>query len=52
MKTYLDRQVIPEALNKTDGNQTKAAELLKINRTTLRTKMTKIGIKKKYFRDK
>lgn len=39
----LERERIGEALSKTEGNQTKAAKLLKIGRTNLIAKMKKYG---------
>lgn len=39
----LERERISEALSKTEGNQTKAAKLLKIGRTNLIAKMKKYG---------
>lgn len=39
----LERQKISNALAKTEGNQTKAAKLLKIGRTNLIAKMKKYG---------
>lgn len=40
-----ERQALMEALQKTDGNQTKAAELLGISRITVWKRMKKYGIK-------
>lgn len=40
----LEKQRIQEALAKAEGNQTKAAELLKLGRTTLIAKMRKYGL--------
>jgi DNA-binding NtrC family response regulator len=39
----LERDRISDALSKTEGNQTKAAKLLKIGRTNLIAKMKKYG---------
>lgn len=39
----LERQKISNALAKTEGNQTRAAKLLKIGRTNLIAKMKKYG---------
>ncbi len=41
----LEKRRIEEALNETEGNQTKAAELLGISRRTLIHKMEKHGLK-------
>lgn len=40
----LERQRLEEALTKADGNQTKAAKLLKLGRTCLIAKMKKYGL--------
>lgn len=40
----LERTRIEQALVKTDGNQTKAAKLLKLGRTCLIAKMKKYGL--------
>lgn len=44
VKKY-ERQLIIEALEKANGNQTKAAAILKINRATLISKMKKLKVK-------
>lgn len=41
----VERQRIIEALEKTEGNKTQAASLLGIDRSTLRNKMAKFGLK-------
>ena len=41
----VEKPLIEIALQKTDGNQLKAAKILGINRNTLRAKMKKLGIK-------
>lgn len=41
----IERQQIIEALEKTEGNKTQAASLLGIDRSTLRNKMSKYGLK-------
>jgi DNA-binding protein Fis len=40
----VERTLIEAALRHSQGNQAKAAQLLKIPRTTLRDKMTKYGL--------
>ena len=40
----VEKPLIEAALQKTEGNQIKAAKLLGINRNTLRTKIHKLGI--------
>jgi DNA-binding protein Fis len=42
--TKVEKPLIEAALEKTDGNQLKAAKLLGINRNTLRAKIKKLGI--------
>jgi len=39
-----EKQMIIDALNKTDQNRTKAAELLGISRRTLQTKIKEYGL--------
>ncbi|MDZ7724395.1 MAG: sigma-54 dependent transcriptional regulator [candidate division KSB1 bacterium] len=45
MLQIYESQLIQEALNQTDGNMAKAAQLLKLPATTLRSKISKLGIK-------
>lgn len=40
----IERQLIEHILQRTDGNQLKAARILGINRNTIRTKIRKLGI--------
>ena len=40
----IERSLIASVLERTDGNQLKAARILGINRNTLRTKIKKLGI--------
>ena len=40
----VERQLIAKVLEEFDGNQTEAAKRLGISRTTLRTKVDKLGI--------
>ena len=40
----VERPLIEAALQRTDGNQLKAAQILGINRNTIRTKIKKLGI--------
>jgi two-component system nitrogen regulation response regulator GlnG len=40
----IDRSLIEQMLERTDGNQLKAAAILGINRNTIRTKIRKLGI--------
>lgn len=42
----IEYKMIKDALDKTDGNQVKAAELLNISERTIRYKIQKLGIKK------
>jgi DNA-binding protein Fis len=46
MISILERGLILRALQKTKGNQVQAAQLLGINRSTLRSKMERYRIKK------
>ena len=41
---WLEREMIVRALQRTGGNQSKAAKLLGMNRNTLRSKMKSYGI--------
>ena len=41
----VEKPLIEKALERTYGNQLKAAKILGINRNTLRTKIKKLGIK-------
>ena len=43
----IELQLIKQALHETNENQSRAARLLKIKRTTLISKMKKLGIEKK-----
>ncbi|MFA5410825.1 MAG: helix-turn-helix domain-containing protein [Candidatus Omnitrophota bacterium] len=40
----IEKQLIEEMLQRTEGNQVKAARILGINRNTIRTKIKKLGI--------
>lgn len=40
----IEKNLIESVLERTDGNQLKAAKILGINRNTLRTKIQKLGI--------
>lgn len=48
--TEIEKPLIESVLEKTSGNQLKAAKILGINRNTLRTKIKKLGINPKAFR--
>lgn len=41
----VEKPLIEQALERTEGNQLKAARILGLNRNTLRTKIKKLGIK-------
>jgi two-component system nitrogen regulation response regulator GlnG len=41
---FVEKKLIENVLGKTEGNQLQAAELLGINRNTLRSKIRKLGI--------
>ncbi|MFH2011357.1 MAG: sigma-54 dependent transcriptional regulator [Pseudomonadota bacterium] len=45
--SYLEKMLVIKALEKTEGNQIKAAKLLGINRNSLRRRMEKYGVHKK-----
>jgi len=40
----IDKQLIEQILERTEGNQLKAARILGINRNTIRTKIKRLGI--------
>jgi two-component system nitrogen regulation response regulator GlnG len=40
----IERRLIEQMLQRTEGNQLKAARILGINRNTIRTKIKKLGI--------
>jgi DNA-binding protein Fis len=40
----MEEQMVRQALEKTDGNQSRAAELLEISRDSLRYKLRKFGL--------
>ncbi|MEO5699843.1 MAG: helix-turn-helix domain-containing protein [Casimicrobiaceae bacterium] len=43
--THVERTLISSVLERTNGNQTQAADVLGMNRNTLRTKLAKYGIR-------
>ena len=43
--THVERAVIESVMTRTNGNQTQAADMLGMNRNTLRAKLTKYGIR-------
>ena len=43
--TNVERAVIASVMERAGGNQTQAADMLGLNRNTLRTKLTKYGIR-------
>ncbi|MEP7207724.1 MAG: helix-turn-helix domain-containing protein [Casimicrobiaceae bacterium] len=43
--THVERTLISSVLERTNGNQTQAADMLGMNRNTLRTKLAKYGIR-------
>ena len=43
--THVERAVIVSVMTRTNGNQTQAADMLGMNRNTLRTKLAKYGIR-------
>lgn len=42
--THVERALINSVLERANGNQTQAADMLGMNRNTLRTKLTKYGM--------
>jgi len=46
----LERQVITEALESSNGNLTRAAQMLKLTRKGLRNKIKRLGIEKQFAR--
>ncbi len=44
----MEKSLISSVLERTEGNQLKAAKILGINRNTLRAKIKKLGIKAEY----
>ena len=43
--TNVERSLIASVMERAKGNQTQAADMLGLNRNTLRTKLTKYGIR-------
>jgi Fis family transcriptional regulator len=43
--THVERAVIVSVMTRTNGNQTQAADMLGMNRNTLRAKLAKYGIR-------
>jgi len=43
--THVERALITTVMERTNGNQTQAADMLGMNRNTLRTKLAKYGIR-------
>ena len=43
--THVERTLITTVMERTNGNQTQAADMLGMNRNTLRTKLAKYGIR-------
>jgi len=43
--THVERAMISSVMERAGGNQTQAADMLGLNRSTLRTKLTKYGIR-------
>jgi Fis family transcriptional regulator, factor for inversion stimulation protein len=43
--TNVERSLIASVMERANGNQTQAADMLGLNRNTLRTKLTKYGIR-------
>lgn len=46
----LEKPILERALERTDGNQLKAAKILGINRNTMRAKIKKLGIDPKAYK--
>jgi Fis family transcriptional regulator len=42
--THVERAMISSIMERAGGNQTQAADMLGLNRSTLRTKLTKYGL--------
>jgi Fis family transcriptional regulator len=42
--THVERAMISSVMERAGGNQTQAADMLGLNRSTLRTKLTKYGL--------
>ncbi|MCX5714706.1 MAG: hypothetical protein NT033_07895 [Candidatus Omnitrophica bacterium] len=47
----IERPIIEWALERSEGNQQKAARILGINRNTIRTKIRKLGINAEIFKE-
>ncbi len=43
--THVERAMISSVMERAGGNQTQAADMLGLNRSTLRSKLTKYGIR-------
>jgi Fis family transcriptional regulator len=43
--THVERAMISSVMDRVGGNQTQAADMLGLNRSTLRSKLTKYGIR-------
>ena len=43
--THVERALISSVMERAGGNQTQAADMLGLNRSTLRSKLTKYGIR-------
>jgi Fis family transcriptional regulator len=43
--THVERAMIASVMERVGGNQTQAADMLGLNRSTLRSKLTKYGIR-------
>jgi Fis family transcriptional regulator len=43
--THVERAMIESVMTRTNGNQTQAADILGLNRNTLRSKLAKYGIR-------